>query len=294
MKMQPFTTYLRYKSMNQRSISTHKLEQLAVPTVKFDAHQAQLKQALVAASRSKQTTNINEVWSYIMNKRKFVLSGAAMTLAIVGVLAFSLFSGPSQAAYAEQLTNQGLQRVDKLSTDEKQDLNARLNGNAEDELKAAKEAKDLQVLTYAEFQKLSPQVSNIRVHGPNNTPGPDSLNPAKLKYLKYTTADGFTHIIGVGADGLPAMIMAFRNSGGTQEGTTQMMDRNDDGAGTVEIQGSTGPESHGQPNGAGCVTSSGGEVHCTTSGGGSPTCQTEANGATSCSSTASPSTENDN
>jgi hypothetical protein len=196
-------------------ITQEKLQKMTVPAVSMKSHQVHLKQALLAASYPTDKITKRR-WSIFMTKKKFMLSGLTMTFAALVILVISVITILSPVS-AEELTQQSLNKVTQLSPAQEQQLEKRVNADPKAELQAAKAAKDLKILTYEQFQQLMPQANTISAHDPNDSsPGPSTLNPASLKYLRYTSADGATHIIGVGNDGLPVLIMTFKqNSDGS-------------------------------------------------------------------------------
>ena len=272
-------------------ITQDKLRKLNIPTVSMKSHQVHLKQALLAASYP-QNTITKTRWSNLMqrvSKPKFIMSGATMVIAIVAVVAFSVFT-TLRPVSAEQLTQQSLTKVSQLTPTQEQELAIQVNANPESELQAAKNAKDLQILTYQQFRQLQPQASTISINAPNGgAPGPTSLDPASLKYLKYTTADGATHIIGVGKDGLPVLIMSFKqNSDGSSEGSVQVQ-AGASGQMTTGVGGQAGPGAAGPAGMTACSSAEDGKVSCTNSDGSAapaPNCQNLGNGEVTCSSSA--------
>jgi hypothetical protein len=272
---------MEQRSMNK--VTDKELQRMMVPTVAMEQHQVHLKQALLAASYPANKTAKTR-WSNLMRytkKPKFIVSGLTMAFAAVAIVAFSTFTSLGSVSAAE-LTQQSLDKVSQLSPTAQKALDERVNGDPKAELRAARSAKDLEILTYDQFKNLSlGGPNNITVHGPNGgTAGPDSLDPSSLKYLKYTDASGATHIIGVDKNGLPSLIMVFRDKDGTQSGSV-MVTGGGHGAGTMTM--GTGPVSGDTNSGmSSCTAVAGGQPTCTSSGGGSPTCQTDSDGKVTC------------
>ena len=271
-------------SMDQQ-LNVSNLQHLAVPTVGLKRHQAYLKQSLVTAARPDKH-NRKVTWGDLMTKKKVLATASMLVVILLAAATVSVVAPQSPHAYAESVANNSFHGVSRLSSDQLEALNQRLQSNALDELNAAKQAKDLQILTYAEFQKLEPQqVQQLSTDGPiSQGAGPTSLDSSSLKYLKFTDANGATHIIGVDKSGMPIMVMIFNNQNGTESGTVQMMGENGQpGAqgGWVSAGGAPAPGT--QPATTGCRNVDG-QMHCTTNGGqgAQPTCQTTADGKVSC------------
>jgi len=281
MKMQLLHTRERYIRMDQRRLDTIDLQQLAVPTAQLSAHQAHLKQALVAASRSDTQTKLSPKWRETMFKKKIIIPALSTMLAIVAILAISVFTTPSLTAYAEQVASEGLQHVSQLSPAQQEELNNRIKSDAASELAAAKEAKDLQVLTFDQVKKLTPQMQTMRVSGNDSSSGPSTLNPGSLQYLRFTASDGSIHVIGLDSKGFPTMVMVFNLGGNSNAGTMQVNSSDGFGAGTVTIGGQTDGTSTGQATNN--CSNVNGEIHCTTNGSGTaPNCHTESDGKVTC------------
>jgi hypothetical protein len=233
-------------------ITQDTLQRLTVPTAptaSLKPHQVQLKQALLAASRpqraSKLPSSLNQViqeWrdfmSRNMSKKKFIISGATLGFTALAIVAISLFGTQSPDAYAEQLAAQGVQKVSKLSPEQQQALNQQLDGgNALADLKTAQQAKDLTVLTYDQVVKQEPQIGISDVRIPNTTgSGSTWINLQSLKYLRYTDAQGATHILGVDAQGVPALELIFQTSSAKTTASAQ-------GAGNVSVASPNGSNS---------------------------------------------------
>ena len=280
MKMQPLRTPRRYKSMDQRRISDNNFQQLAVPTAKLSAHQAQLKQALLAASRSDTQTKLK--WRETMFRKKVIIPSLTTVVAVLAVLAISIFSTQSPAAYAEQVASAGLHQVAQLSPEQKAELDKRIQSDAAKELQAAKDAKDLQVLTFDQVKKLTPQMQTMRITANDSSTGSSTLDPSGLKYLRFTASDGSTHVIGLNSKGFPTMVMVFNLGGNPNAGTMQVNGEDGAGAGTITV-GEPGDDKNTDGHAATSCSNQNGEMHCTTSGTGTaPNCQTEDDGKVTC------------
>lgn len=258
-----------------------KLQKLTVPTVDMKQHQVQLRRALLASSRPVHLTTKRR-WSNIVNKPKFVVSGLGLAFTAMAFVAVVSLTGLKPASAAE-ITQHGLNKVTQLSAPEQKELDIRVKGDSKAELEAAKNAKDLTVLTYAQFKQSTPQADMISVHGPNaGTAGPQMLDPASLKYLRYTDVKGAIHIIGVDKDGMPTLMLIFDLKNGGQQGSMKVKDH-DTGQITV---GSPAPDAKGlQPVTSSCSDING-HVTCT-GNGGTPNCQTSSDGKMACAQTAS-------
>jgi hypothetical protein len=282
---------MEQRSMNE--LNDKKLQKLTVPNVDMKSHQMHLKQALLAASRPEEKITKTR-WSNLMTKPKFIVSGAAMAFAVLSIMAFSIFAiqGPVSAA---ELTQQSLNKVSQLSPGALHELNLKVNGDPKAELEAAKHAKDLQILTYEEWQALDDEGSIHTLQtGPTDihNDGPSSMNTTDLKYLRYTDSSGAVHTIGVGKDGLPVIVMVFRhNKDGSSEGSIQVQAGTAGGSGSMMMV--TGGSAHAEAMPAGgstsCSATAGSQPTCTNSDGSpapAPNCQTLANGAVTCSASA--------
>jgi hypothetical protein len=254
--------------MARRSINEKQLQQLAVPSADWNAHRAQLKRALVAASRPENRPK----WSkYSMRKNKFTIPSLATVVAVVVIVAMVAVQVQSPVSAAE-LTQKSLRSVAALSDDERRVLDMRVS-NPEEELRAAKQAKDLTALTYDEYKAL-PQP------GGTNETATDGVNMQKLTFLKYTDAEGATHIIGIDAKSLPVMVLVYKigSYGAGQSSMTVQGMNGEDGAAADAAMGAPAQGS-GMTT---CSKSADGQPVCTTSDGSNPICETEANGAISC------------
>jgi hypothetical protein len=273
--------------MARRNITKHTLQTLAVPTASLSAHQAQLKQALMASSPPVKNT-IKHTWRVLMRKKKIVIPSLATAMVAVALAVGVILQTQLPVSAAEQ-TQRSISTVSSLSPDERKDLNARVNGDAQKELEAAKKAKDLKVLTYEEYKKQAAQRPG-NLGGPNDaaelprggrTGAPDMT---KLHYLVYTGSDGAHHVIGVDDNDLPVLIMIYRSSpDGGQQGSVMMVDDNGKAGTSAQGDPSTAPISGATQ----CMQEAGSDKPvCTTTGGApAPTCTHEADGSTKCSST---------
>ena len=224
-----------------------------------------------------------------IHKPKFIVSGAMMTLAVMAIVAFSLFTTLKPAS-AEELTQQSLTKVSQLSPEALHELDLKVNGDPKAELQAAKNAKDLQILTYDQLQKLDDGSPSTARTGPTDTSndGPSSLDAQSLKYLRYTDNDGTVHTIGVGKDGLPVIVMTFRNNGdGSSEGSVQVTGGK---SGQMSTSMSGQASATAMPTGVtSCKAGDDGKMTCTNADGSAapaPNCQTQSNGSIMCSASA--------
>lgn len=258
---------------------------MTVPTASLAAHQAQLKQALLAASPPTKTTT-KHIWRILMRKKKIVIPGVASAVVALA-LAVGIVIQMQMPVSAAELTRRSIHTVATLSPSERKDLNTRVNGDAQKVLEDAKKAKDLKVLTYDEYKKQATQVPGAP-NGSASLPigdragGPDIT---KLRYLVYTGNDGTHNVIGIDDNNLPVLIMTYRSGpDGGQQGSAMIIDDKGQpgtstaGNGTTPVGGSTQ-----------CTQQAGSETPvCTTTGDApAPTCTHELDGSTKCS-TASP------
>jgi hypothetical protein len=259
--------------MDKRSIETITqdiLQDMAVPTVATKSHQVQLKQALLAASLPPQQT-AKQNWRNLMTKPKFIISSAVF--AILATIALGVFT-IQQTVSAAELTRQSLDKVSQLSPSELQELDLRIGGNPKAELEAAKNAKDLKVMTYEEYSKLTTQ-GEVRQLPDNKVPSPKSL-----KYLRYTDKDEAVHTIGVDKDGLPVIVMVSKQG---KDGSGQSSVQLEAGGSGAVVDGPTGSAPGGMST---CSAEANSQPVCTNSDG-SPApmsnCQTLSNGNVTCS-----------
>lgn len=213
-----------------------------------------------------------------MTKPKFVVSGLGLAFTAMAFVAIVSLTGLKPASAAE-LTQHGLNKVAQLSVSDQKALDLRVKGDSKAELEAAKNAKDLTVLTYAQFKQSTPQADIVWMHGPNaGTAGPQTLDPTSLKYLRYTDAQGAKHIIGVDKDGMPSLVLIFDAKNNQQHGMMKATSSHDAGQMTV---GSPEPDAKGlQPKSSSCNDING-HVTCT-GDGGTPNCQTANDGKVTC------------
>jgi hypothetical protein len=188
---------MEQRSMNK--VTDKELHLMTVPAVSMEQHQVQLKQALLAASYPANKTAKTR-WSNLMRytkKPKFIVSGLTMAFAAVAIVAFGTFTSLGSVSAAE-LTQQSLDKVSQLSPTAQKALDERVNGDPKAELRAARSAKDLEILTYDQFKNLS-------LGGPNQP----TLRVAGYKGTQSLTACGW--VLFVLADFIEAMIF-FRSS----------------------------------------------------------------------------------
>jgi hypothetical protein len=265
------------RSMNE--INQVELQNMAIPIVNLKQHKVQLKTALLSSSRPENNTNsIREALENLMSKKRLVLSGAALVITALAISAISLFGTQSPYASAEQLTKQSISAVGKLSPSQLQQVNAQVHGNAEAELLAAENSKNLTILTYAQLEAQGSQSGIVGIPNPlsaqQGNSGPQLLNLKDLKYLRYTDANGTVHTIGVDAQGVPVIEMASNTAKGFQSGsvmvngsTSQGQNTSANGPLTVTSGGNvTTGGSIKAPTGTSCATQSSGAVTCSASG----------------------------
>jgi hypothetical protein len=250
---------------------------LAVPTAKLTAHQAQLKQALLASSRPTEN-NLKHTWRILMRKKKFLIPGMA-TVMVAMALVVSVVVQTQRPVSAAELTQQSIAKVSALTTDERKALDVRLNGDAQSELQAALKAKDLKVLSYEEFKKQNPH-GNAANHQLPSGHQADTPDMTKLRYLVYSSADGTQRVIGVDEANLPVFMMAHRTNGdGSQQGSVMML--NDNGQPGTSAAGSHEASAGGSTQ---CTMASGSDKPVCTSTGDAPapTCTHESDGNMKC------------
>jgi hypothetical protein len=207
-------------------------------------------------------------------KKKFIVPGIVVILAAIAVLTLVLLHKPSTAS-AEQLTANSLANVSSLSTGADTNLDKTIGVNAKDELKTALAAKDLQTISYAQLQKLN-YLQNA----------PTKANLSSLKYLRYTDSKGAVHIIGLGKNDLPSLVMVFQDSTGPNATakaitptTTQAADNTSTNNATSSVSSTSNSVVNVSDTSTQC-TGTNGQTTCTTTGSGTPNCTISGNTTT--------------
>lgn len=223
------------------------IEDLRLHDIAMPEHQRCLKQALLASSRIQQpllvrfqgafTNNIRGVLS--MSRTKTMVSSSLAVLAIVAVIGGVSINGRGNTVHAQALkaVETATVSVTKLSPEEMAKLNAQL-GQAKsmgDFLAEAKQAKDLKLVSKAEFRAEFP------AH-PLNTLGTivsddggqtqSSTLPVEVQraqerldaastFLRYTAPNGDVVGIGVDANGLPIDVRIKNNETVTDDNSVR-------------------------------------------------------------------------
>lgn len=180
------------------------LEAMAVPSVTMKQHQLQLKRALLSSGTIKSVPARNHKgWKAIMSKKPLALAGLTLGVAVVALTA-GAFIAPknSVATAAQEAAQQSSAALNKLSPDERGELEQRIQNDPQAQLKEAQAAKDLQLLSYAEASAIMPPPPKAAGPAANNKSEP---NLKILKYLKYTNSQGATVILGIDANKIPVI-----------------------------------------------------------------------------------------
>lgn len=231
-----------------KTITEKNLETLKIPEPDTKQHQAQLKNALLSSSHWYKKTNFFDFFEKggeeITVMKRFLNLGIIALVLIVAAL-FVLFSPMhtnTQRAYAEQLAQDSSQAVAQLTPSELQKLKQRLPLGPDVLLQEAKNAKDLQTLTYEQFVNEYPQIkrtvsTNTQPQGqiikrqdngdviyaqsptgalPSKFFGmPEFLDMHKLKFLQFTDTNGSKIVLGIDQNNLPVFVYGQGKDGNT-------------------------------------------------------------------------------
>lgn len=224
-----------------------RLTKLARPTVELKRHQQALRRTLLASSHWDKKPSLlsnfilHEVWKGSeknMNYKRLALSGLVVAVLVAGVLAMSIIRPGNSTAYAKEIAQHSLQTVSRLSTEEKEKLEIRVD--TETLLKEAQNAKDLTVLTYDQVKDMLPNESEPGVVTHENCPEkgseeggiityenhpekgqepekslvicgkPPKEDTEKLeqaKFLRFTSSQGLKVLMGIDQDNLPTFTL---------------------------------------------------------------------------------------
>ena len=208
-----------------KNITKKNLELLEIPAPHAKHHQVLLRKALLSSSHWDKKTSFFDFFvkggEEITVMKKFLNVGIIALVLIVAAL-FVVFSPMArtntQRAYAEQLAQDSSQAVAQLTPSELQKLKQRLPLDPDELLQEAKNAKDLQILTYDQFMSEYGNVTmgtggmTVNANGsitppalPNGTlnPGPQTIDMHNLKFMQFTDTQGDKVVIGIDQNNLP-------------------------------------------------------------------------------------------
>lgn len=229
------------------------LEHMQIPTLTVKKFASQLEKELMSASSWNKKSNFRDfLWKggeNIMIQHKIITSGIAFgVMAIVIAGGIFLLPNNTKTAYAEQIAQQSYHALSHLSPDKLQDLKQRLPVDPNDLLSEAKNAKDLQTITYDQFVKYTPQIK-MRVgmvsgkgEGDQLPPlgTPETMDMHNYKFLQFTDPNGYKVILGIDENNLP--VFAFgRGKDGSAFGMVHKVGGKGPETGSVRIEGKDGP-----------------------------------------------------
>lgn len=218
-----------------KTITERNLEELKVPAPDINQHQMSLRKALLSSSHWDKKTRFNNfLWKggeEIITMKRFLSVGIIALVMIVAML-FIVYSPLSQnntqRAYAEQIAQASVQAVSNLTPSQLQTLKQKLPADPDELLQEAKNAKDLQTLTYDQFIS---EYGNIRLGTGGMTistnghitppvlpqitgaPSPETLDMHNLKFLQFTDANGDKVVMGINQNDLPIFFFGKGKNG---------------------------------------------------------------------------------
>lgn len=168
-----------------------KLEDLDVPEVILSGHQHRLKFALLSSGCFKKQIS--------MSLFKKLVPVSLMTAVVLGVIVFSV-GGTSSRVSASELALKSYTAVSSLTPEMQAELTGKTGGVNARILGEAKNAKDLELMTYEQFaasQPVDPATLFPDVPGFG-----EKLHT--LKFIRFTDSSGTKNIIGIDEkSGLP-------------------------------------------------------------------------------------------
>lgn len=225
-----------------KTITEKNLEALEVPAPDSKQHQILLRNALLISSHwDKKTRFSNFLWKggeEITTMKKNFSVGIIAIVIIVATL-FVVFSPLSRnnthRAYAEQIAQASSQAVSNLTPSQLQELKQKLPADPDELLQEAKNAKDLQTLTYYQFiseygnARLSTGGMTISANGQitppalpqiSGAPTPATLDMHNLKFLQFTDTSGDKVVMGINQSDLPVFFFG-KGKDGSQFGAVR-------------------------------------------------------------------------
>jgi hypothetical protein len=220
-----------------KTITEKNLEALETPAPDTKQHQVLLKKALLTSSYWDKKSSFREFFlkggEEITTMKKFLSVGIIVTVMIVATLfivfsPLSLENNNTQRVYAEQIAQASSQAVSNLTPSQLQALKQKLPADPDELLQEAKNAKDLQMLTYDQFiseygnAQLSTGGMIISANGhiiptmlPQITgaPTPETLDRHNLKFLQFTDANGDKVVMGINQSDLPVFFFGKGKDG---------------------------------------------------------------------------------
>jgi len=220
-----------------KTITEKHLKKLEVPTPDIKYHQPLLKDALITSSHWNKKANFFDFFlkggEKITAMKKFLSVGIIATVMIVAAL-FVVFSPLShennntQRAYAEQIAQASSQAISNLTPSQLQELKQKLPADPDELLQEAKNAKDLQTLTYDQFMSeygntrfgtggMTSNTKGAIIHpvlpSISGAPTPEIVDMHNLKFLKFTDANGDKVVMGISQNDLPVFVLGIGKDG---------------------------------------------------------------------------------
>lgn len=172
-----------------------KLEMIDLPEVELSGHQRRLKFALLNSDCFKKQIS--------MSLFEKLVPVSLMTAVVLGVMVFSVIGTPSQVS-ASELAQKSFTAVSNLTPEMQAELTGKTGGVNAPILGEAKNAKDLEFITYEQFaasQPIDPTTIFPDVPGFG-----EKLRT--LKFIRFTDSSGAKNIIGINEkSGLPVFGM---------------------------------------------------------------------------------------
>jgi hypothetical protein len=214
--------------------TTHNLEEIKMQSIDMHNHRTELRRALLTSSHwDKQQKDIFSLWKggeKIMQKNKFITTGVALgILAVVFISGLVFIPKNDKTAYAEQIAQQSYHTVSTLTPEQQEEIKQRVHMDPTELLKDAKNAKDLQSLTYDQFISQYPEMhigpmpgdahtvqisdGDANVDPAIPTPGNESMDMHALKFLQFTDKDGNKVVIGIDQKNLPVFAFSSGKDG---------------------------------------------------------------------------------
>ncbi|MBI5123589.1 hypothetical protein HZA75_07055 [Candidatus Roizmanbacteria bacterium] len=168
----------------------------------------------------------------MFTKRILPFLGAVVTALILVIIFINLYPKDSHA-YAEELIQKSLVKVNQLSPSQKAVVEQKIHSNLQTSLKEAKAAKDLRILTSEELKERSNQLEVMVVkYSENET------------FFEYTNSQGAQVLLGLDENQIPFVkITSTINKYGN--GVSGSVESNGTGAGSVEFK--VNPPTNDQP-----------------------------------------------
>jgi hypothetical protein len=207
------------------------LNTMTLPTIEVEKHQQKLRRALLTSSHwDKKSSFLSEVIVFLKGGDKHMINKLALSGLFIAVLALGIFAlarlqAGNSTAYAKELAQKSIQAVSNLTPEQLQTLKQRLPNDPNEILDEAKNAKDLQTLTYDQFVGSYPQVQmstnggfmGITGKGPLPVPSDalqsDTMDMRSFKFLQFTNKNGDKVVVGIDQNNLPTFAMGSGKDG---------------------------------------------------------------------------------